>query len=136
MSQRGFTLIETLIVVIIITIMASIAIPNYNRAVEQGRWRAARDILEAVYSGERVYWTTNNTYINVAAGGPWNTIYMDTPNGGALPATFTVTGAAGIGGAAVFTATATRNGGGCDTQTITINQGRVIGGTWPANGAC
>ena len=129
MSRRGFTLIEMLMVVIVAAILAAVALPTYRKTVEQSHWRTGRNLLQAIYSGERVYWTTNGTYVD--PGAVWSTIYMDPPNTADI--TF------GVGGvsAVAFVATATRVGGGpCGGRTITINQARTLGGTWPQNGAC
>lgn len=127
MDERGFTLSELMIVVVVIAILAAVAFPNFQRAVEQGHWRAANDILHTVYSGEQVYRTSNNTYVNPAGcgapTGPWRCIYMDDPNG-VLPMTFAV-----VAGANTFTVTATRNGGPCNGMTQTLNENRVLGGT-------
>ena len=123
---------EMIVVVIMISILAAVAIPNFQRANEQGYWRSSNNVLQTVYSGEQVYRTSNNSYVNPAGcAQPWRCIYMDNPNG-VLPVTFTVAAAANT-----FTVTATRNGGGaCNGRTQTMNENRVVGGTWPLNGAC
>ena len=129
--RYGFTLLELLMTVVVIGILAAMAFAGYQRTVEGGRWQTARDILQTIYSGEVVFWTTNNQYF---APGAWSTIYMDDPNV-TIPVTFTVV----VNNAAVpptFTATATRNGGPCNAETQTVNQARVFGGVWQQNGTC
>lgn len=61
--QRGFTLIEMMIVVAIVAILASVAIPNYSEYVQRSnRGEAVATMLEASNWLQRGY-TINNTYV-------------------------------------------------------------------------
>ncbi len=52
---KGFTLLELLMVVIIIAILASIALPQYLRVSERSRASEALTVLAAIRSGEMRY---------------------------------------------------------------------------------
>lgn len=131
--RRGFTLTEVMMVIIIIGIMATMALPSYNKTVEREYFRGAQDMLQAIYAGEQVFFTVNNAYrAQPATLAEWrDELYMDDPNipaGG--PVTYAIDGVT----ATTFTATAMRNGGSCCSGgTISMNQDRTMtpGGAWP-----
>lgn len=62
MRNRGFTLVELMIVVIIVGILASLAIGNYSRIVEKGRAAEAKKIMSLVRQQEFTYYLENNRY--------------------------------------------------------------------------
>lgn len=115
--RRGMTLMELLITVTIVGILASMALPSFDRAVDRGHWRDAQDVLRTVYAGEQVYFTTNDVFRALPAGSTlaeWREIYMDDPNTGVIPAAFTV--ATTIGPPPTFTAKAQHADGRCMTM--------------------
>ena len=61
-KQRGFTLIELMIVVVIIAILAAMAIPRFMRASVRGKQTEARLILKQIYTMQRAYRQENDTY--------------------------------------------------------------------------
>lgn len=68
--KKGFTLVELIIVVIIIGILATIAVPQYMKAVERARAGKARSALVMISNAEKMYGAEwNGLYTAVAAGG-------------------------------------------------------------------
>jgi type IV pilus assembly protein PilA len=61
-SQKGFTLIELMIVVVIIGILAALAIPRFMRATTKSKQSEAKQILKQIYVMERAYRQEKDTY--------------------------------------------------------------------------
>ena len=61
-QNKGFTLIELLVVVLIIGILASIALPQYMRAVEKARASEGIQMLETVAKGQIAHYLATNTF--------------------------------------------------------------------------
>jgi type IV pilus assembly protein PilE len=114
--QKGFTLIELMIVVVIIGILAALAIPRFMSATVKAKETEARTILNQIYKLQDVYrQETGACSANLAAIGfapPTNSKYV-----------YAIDAAAGN----TFTASATPNGTDVDlVTTFTIDQDGTI----------
>ena len=61
-NQKGFTLIELMIVVVIIGILAALAIPRFMTASTKSKQSEAKQILKQIYVMERAYFQENGVY--------------------------------------------------------------------------
>lgn len=121
--KKGFTLIEVLIVVIILGILATIAIPQFTRVVERARRGEALTHIAALQTGERLFQLENDAFTAVIAN-------LDTvvPNPAKFWAYTIINVAAGP--PPTFSVVATRSAGGAWAgQTIVLDQD----GSWAAS---
>ncbi|HEU4556235.1 MAG TPA: prepilin-type N-terminal cleavage/methylation domain-containing protein, partial [Longimicrobium sp.] len=61
-NQKGFTLIELMIVVVIIGILAALAIPRFTQASARAKEKEADGILKQVYTLQQTYYANNGTW--------------------------------------------------------------------------
>ncbi|MDD5745687.1 MAG: prepilin-type N-terminal cleavage/methylation domain-containing protein [Candidatus Omnitrophica bacterium] len=67
MNRKGFTLVELLMVVIIIGILVTLAVPNYYRSVERAKSGKAKGAMDAIRKAELQYRGANDQYTNTLA---------------------------------------------------------------------
>lgn len=60
--QKGFTLIELMIVVVIIGILAAIAIPKFTNVQDQAKTAGCRQNLKVIATAEAVYYAAYDSY--------------------------------------------------------------------------
>lgn len=63
-NEKGFTLIELMIVVGIIGILVAIAAPNFARYQSKARQSEAKLALSAIYAGEKSFYSEYTAYIS------------------------------------------------------------------------
>ena len=81
-ANAAFTLIELLVVVLIIGILAAVAVPQYNKAVEKSRISEAKTLLKSIVDAEEVY------VMDTGGDGTYNLKELDIT----LPGTYDETG--------------------------------------------
>ena len=62
MKQRGFTLIELMVVVAIIALLAAIAYPNYRDSVRRANRAEGQALLAEAMARQERFFSNNNTY--------------------------------------------------------------------------
>lgn len=58
----AFTLIELIVVLTVIAVMIGMAVPRFDRAIEQSRADVAMGNLRAIWAAQRLYWLEYHTY--------------------------------------------------------------------------
>ena len=109
--QSGFTLLELMIVVVVISILAAIAVPSYNQYVIRGKLTDAFSALASAQSSAEQFWSNNRTYVgfNASNGFPQNSTNFTYNLSNQTASTYTIT-ATGQGTLSGFRFTIDQNG--------------------------
>lgn len=136
MNNRGFTLTEILVAVIILGILSSMALVNYSKSVDVSRKQAATNILQSMYGGEKVFFSMNNAFRcgldSTSTAADWDDVFMEVPAKATEPVQYAVADNGSGAACTDFIATATATLGGSTTATATIDNNRnvIYTGTW------
>ncbi len=82
MRQRGFTLVELMIVCAIVAILAAIAYPSYINAMQKSRRTDAKSALVGAAGQMERYFTERSTYATATLGTGAGAVYPSTSQNG------------------------------------------------------
>jgi prepilin-type N-terminal cleavage/methylation domain-containing protein len=61
-GRQAFSLVEIMVVLVVIDVLTALAVPHFQRAVEQSRADIAAANLRAIWAAEQLYWLDQRTY--------------------------------------------------------------------------
>ena len=125
-KKSGFTMLELLMVVIIIGILATLALPQYMGFVEKARAAEAISTIGAIRTAENLYKLENGTYSANASN-----LAITVPTSGASTYwLYSVSGASDTGFSATASRTSKKSSGGVAGQTIVLTWNDASGEAW------
>jgi len=121
-QEKGITLIELLIVIVIVGILAAVSVPLYTGYMQRARRSDAKVALEQVRAGQEMWRAERGTYAVDAGGNTAETILLNTM--GVPPTTITIYYGWSFTNktATTFTARATPTGSQAPDGWLEINQ--------------
>ena len=128
-SQNGFTLIELMIVIAIVGILASIALPAYQDSVKSGKRADAKGVLMNSANAMERYFTSNSSYTGATPGS--NGVPTQSPLTGTANYNITLL-ITGLGSGYTLTATAVNSMSGDGNFTLKATGARTssAGSCW------
>src|SRR5437667_8695386 len=66
-NQKGFTLMELMVVIIIVAILAAVAVPLYINYVKDAQRTEAKGAIGAIITAEQTYFQQKHTYVDCPA---------------------------------------------------------------------
>jgi len=121
MNRKGFTLVELLMVVIIIGILVTLAVPNYYRSVERAKSGKAKGAMDAIRKAELQYRGANDQYTGVLTELADYDLPIDLQDGADQDWQYTANG-----DSSTLMITALRVGGPNDGSSLTMDQDGAI----------
>ena len=76
--KKAFTLVELLIVIIIIGILATMAVPQYQKMINKARWAEAFTVLDAIRKAELYYYSMHGKFAIGTAVPGYSQDYLET----------------------------------------------------------
>ena len=125
--ERGFTLMELMVVIVIVAILAAVAVPLYLNYVNDARRTESRGAIGAIITAEQTYRQQHTEYINAdfTTAGRDPNLSCDLAEA-AVNWDITVTGSSADG----YVVTAVGKGTMAEAGTVTMTYSRTTGATF------
>lgn len=88
--EKGFTLVELMIVVVIIGILASVAVPKFSSLIVRAKVVGAKKILNQIIHLEKTYFMTHEQYKSFALGQDQADIGFEQPDNARFTYSFSI----------------------------------------------